>query len=202
MNLPFSQACENNKQPILNILKRYLHSQKCVLEIGSGTGQHAVYFAEQLPSITWQCSDREDNVEWIQKRIDLSGLANLPLVKILDVTSAQWPVDFDGVFSANTAHIMSWPVAKKMMVKVGSALPKDGLFFLYGPFNYGGQFTSESNEQFDQWLKEQDPERGIRDFEIINKTAEGAGLKLLEDAEMPANNRLLVWAKLADKKSF
>lgn len=192
---PFSQACENNKEPILAILKRAFKSSTAVLEIGSGTGQHAVHFAHALPQLIWQPSDRSENLPGIALWLEDAPSKNLLAAIELDIDNPQqWP-QFDAAFSANTAHIMSWQTAQKMINEVGKRLPKNGVFALYGPFNYQGKYTSDSNRQFDEWLKARDPEQGIRDFEAVVDVASNVGLKLIEDNPMPANNRLLLWQK-------
>ncbi len=195
---PFSQACENNKQPILEVLTRYLTSSVNLLEIGSGTGQHGVFFAEQLPQVTWQTSDLVENHAGIQAWIDSYTGDNLR--SPLELNVAQFPCDLapvQVVYTANTAHIMSWDQARQMIRGVGLLLPKDGLWIIYGPFNYGGQFTSESNANFNDWLKAQAPHRAIRDFEAVCEEAKAVDLSLIEDCSMPANNRCLVFQKTA-----
>lgn len=196
MDLPFSQACENNKHPILKQLQQLFKKPTSVFEIGSGTGQHAVFFAEQLPHVCWQSSDCAENVEFIQRRIDLSNLANLPACVQFEVGTHAWPEKIENFFSANTAHIMAWPLVEKMIGGVGRHLQSGGVFVLYGPFNYRGQYTSESNRAFDALLKERGAQQGIRDFEAIDHATQKAGLKLWQDVAMPANNRLLVFNKL------
>lgn len=194
MSKPFSQACENNKRPILEILARHLAAARDVLEIGSGTGQHAVYFGEHLPHLIWQTSDRCAYHEGIEAWVTEAALENVRPPLDLDVMAEPWPVDtVDAVFSANTAHIMSWPMVVKFVAGVGRVLPPGGLFLLYGPFSFGGVHTSASNEQFNRSLRSQDPAMGIRNFEAVGALAEAAGMALLEDNVMPANNRLLVW---------
>ena len=193
--LPFSQASENNKLPILQVLQKVFSDSKKVLEIGSGTGQHAVFFAEQLPHLSWIPSDRPENLGGIQARLNTFPQKNITPLQELDVTQAAWPTGFDAVFSANTAHIMPWEITQIMLKKVSEALPKNGTFTLYGPFNYNGEFTSPSNASFDVWLKTQAPHQGIRHFEEVNQIVSDSGLSLLEDNSMPANNRLLVWRK-------
>jgi len=193
---PFSQACLNNRDPILQILRRVFSKQCRVLEIGSGTGQHAVYFAEHLPHLHWQTSDLAENHEailaWLE---DYSG-NNIAPPLVLDVTQLPWPISkVDAIFSANTAHIMPWEAVEKMFAAIPSVLEAGGILALYGPFNYNGTYTSESNQRFDSWLKAQAPHRAIRDFEKVDALARRAGLTLLEDNAMPANNRLLVWRK-------
>jgi cyclopropane fatty-acyl-phospholipid synthase-like methyltransferase len=195
---PFSEACERNQQPILSIIKPLLKDKKSLLEIGSGTGQHAVYFAEQLPHINWQTSDQKENHKGIQSWIDDSAINNVISPISLDVTDSNWPCEkVDAVFSANTAHIMSWEMVKCFFEGVGQVLNNNGLFMLYGPFNYNGNFTSESNQGFEQWLKSIDVESGIRDFEAVNLLAEQFGMALFNDYDMPSNNRILVWSKLS-----
>lgn len=195
MSLPFSQACENNKDPILAVLKSAFATSSRVLEVGSGTGQHAVYFSRNLPQLSWQTSDLEINHPGINQWIDAEPSDNLHRPVIFDLSNPEWPGKFDGIYSANTAHIVSWPLVKNLFREVGQHLPTDGVFALYGPFNYGGQYTSESNAAFDQMLRERDPESGIRDFEKIEALAHECGLTLKEDCAMPANNRLLLWSK-------
>jgi cyclopropane fatty-acyl-phospholipid synthase-like methyltransferase len=199
MQKPFSQACENNRGPIFTVLETCFADCSRVLEIGSGSGQHAVYFAERLPHVIWQTSDLAVNHPGINAWLaDYAG-NNLHAPVELDVSLTEWGIccnyDADAVFSANTAHIMSWPVAQQMIAGVGALLPADGVFALYGPFNYNGQFTSPSNVQFDLWLKQQRPHQGIRHFEEVVACAEAAGMTLQQDNDMPANNRLLVFKK-------
>ena len=198
---PFSDACEENKQPILEVISSYFSKSESILEIGSGTGQHAVFFAQQLPQVHWYCSDQEfyhDGIkQWL---VDYTG-TNLSGPLKLDVNQASWPnktwpeKNFDGIFSANTAHIMSWPEVESMFTGVGKHLKTGGYFCLYGPFNYDGQYSSESNQRFDQFLKARDPLSGIRDLNDLKVLAAKCGLKLIKDHEMPVNNRTLVWQK-------
>ncbi len=195
---PWSQACENNKRPILEILARHLDSMNEVLEIGSGTGQHAVFFAKHLPHLIWRTSDQRMHHEGIRAWIDDLGPPNVRPPMDLDVTVRPWPVErSDAVFSANTAHIMSWPMVEDFIAGVGQILPEGGLFLLYGPFSYDGLHTSESNARFDLSLKSRDPAMGVRDLRDVDALATGAGMALVEDNAMPANNRLLVWRKLS-----
>jgi cyclopropane fatty-acyl-phospholipid synthase-like methyltransferase len=182
---PFAEACERNREPILAILKRIFHDRRCVLEIGSGTGQHAAYFSRELPHLIWQASDVAEN---------LPGIRSWGVEPIeLDVDK-EWPrLYVEAVFSANTAHIMSWPQVERMFAGVACLLPPDGLFALYGPFHYGGRATSQSNARFDAWLRARDSASGVRDFEKVEALAERNRLMLVEDTSMPANNRLIVW---------
>ena len=192
---PFSQACENNKQPILNHLKTVLQECQHVLEIGSGTGQHAVYFAANMPQLIWQCSDRSENIPGIQSW--LAG-TTLPAPLTLDVRDENWPnQQYDAIFSANTLHIMDWPEVELFFNKVDKQLNANSLLCIYGPFKYGGEFTSPSNADFDLWLKRNNPVSGIRDFEAIRELAAHARFQLVADHTMPANNQLLIWQRLA-----
>lgn len=192
----YSEACERNQEPILAQLRELFAKSHLVLEIGSGTGQHAVYFARALPDLTWQPSDLIDRHSSIRAWREEAALPNLNEPVLLDVSQARWPaIPFDAVFSANTLHIMSLPEVEKMLAGIGTRLPAGGVLAVYGPFNYGGQYTSDSNRQFDAWLKSRDPLSGIRDFEVIDALAQQQGLRLLRDVALPANNRLLAWAK-------
>ncbi|MCI5106208.1 MAG: class I SAM-dependent methyltransferase [Pseudomonadales bacterium] len=191
--MPFSQACENNKLPILQVLRAHLQQHKTVLEIAGGTGQHAVYFAQSLPDLYWQSSDIPANVDSLKIRINHAKLENLPEPKPLDVNGS-WPEQcYDLVYSANSLHIMSADSVRNFFAGVGPRLNAGGLLIVYGPFKYKGEFTTESNARFDEWLKTRDPESGVRDFEWVNELADHAGLDLLEDHAMPANNQALVW---------
>jgi SAM-dependent methyltransferase len=192
----YAEACERNQGPILEQLRELFDQSRLVLEIGSGTGQHAVYFARALPTLTWQPSDLIDRHSSIRAWREEAALPNLNEPVLLDVGQSRWPgINFDAVFSANTLHIMSLPEVEKMLAGIGARLPSGGIFAVYGPFNYGGQYTSDSNRQFDAWLKSRDPLSGIRDFEVINALAQQQGLRLLRDVALPANNRLLAWTK-------
>ena len=193
---PFSQACENNKVPILDVIRNYFSHARHLLEIGSGTGQHAVFFAAQLPELTWQTSDLAENHAGIMAWIHEAGLRNVSAPLLLDVTSRRWPIaETDGVFSANTAHIMDWPAVRSMFTGVGKVLRPGGYFCLYGPFNFNGQYTSDSNEAFDRMLRERDPDSGLRDFTDLQSQAAHHGMQLVNRHPMPANNFLLVWQK-------
>lgn len=195
-NLPFSQACENNKPHILAKLKTLWagepESTKNVLEIGSGTGQHAMHFAQNLPVI-WQPSDLPNNLRSLQRQFDHAQCANIRQPIELNVEN-QWPNEkFDAVYTANTLHIMSWAHVQQLFKHLPAVLTAESYFIAYGPFNYDGKFTSDSNAAFDQHLRDRDPVSGIRDYEAINQLAGQAGLVLQYDVDMPANNRLLIW---------
>jgi SAM-dependent methyltransferase len=196
MNRQFSAACERNSEPILAVLRQALAGSRRVLEIGSGTGQHAVYFAAALPHLLWQCSDLPANHPSIIGWQQYAQLPNVLPPLVLDVAGADWPAGpFDAVFSANTCHIMAWHQVQAMFAGVGRLLPPAGMLCIYGPFNYGGAFTSASNAHFDAVLKQQAGHMGIRDFEAIDALAVAQGLMLQLDHDMPANNRLLLWRR-------
>src|SRR5690606_16852554 len=188
MTLPYSQACENNKAAILAVLKRHFSAPGTVLEIGGGTGQHALHFATQMPHLQWQSSDLPDNVGTLNLRIESAALPNLPLALALDVTQHTWPVsDVDYVFSANTLHLMPASANLHFFAGITKILRPGCILCVYGPFKYQGEFTTVSNARFDLWLKGNNPLSGIRDFETINSLAAEAGLTLIEDNAMPAN---------------
>ena len=192
--LPFSQACENNKAPILDVLCEVFDSPARVLEIGTGTGQHAVHFARSLPHLQWQPSDHPDAAYLSRLRLEQARLTNILPMLELDVGREPWPVaSIDGAFSANTAHIMAWTEVEQMFHGIGERLTGKGAFCLYGPFNVRGRFTSESNRQFDQHLRSRAPHMGIRDLDDMNELAKAEGLMLEDNIAMPANNRLLVF---------
>ncbi|MGV8940800.1 MAG: DUF938 domain-containing protein [Lysobacter sp.] len=234
MDKPFSPACERNREPILAVLRDRLVERHHVLEIGSGTGQHAVHFAAAMPWLTWQCSDRAEYLPGITQWLDEAGLPNTPAPLALDVATGPWPLPalppaaeekarlnaspslppagesrgedaqkFDAIFSANTLHIMGWPEVEAFFAGVDRTLPQSGISALapsatvvvYGPFNYAGRYSSDSNREFDGWLSARDPRSGIRDFEAVDALAQSIGLRLVEDVAMPANNRCLVWVR-------
>jgi hypothetical protein len=193
-DMPYSGACERNKRPVLAVLTHLLSAPGTVLEIGTGTGQHAVFFAEALPHLTWQPSDRPDVFKTSLARIRAANLSNLEMPVPLDVASSPWPVTrADAVYSANTAHIMSWPEVTAMFGGVAELLSPGQPFCLYGPFHYQGRATSASNESFDRQLRSENPAMGIRDLEDLQPLAASHGLELQGDIVMPANNRMLVW---------
>lgn len=192
----FSEACEQNKDPILRILNNVFQDCNSVLEIGSGTGQHAVYFAKHLPHLIWQPSDLAENLSSIQAWIEEEQLLNIQTPIELDVCKHPWPIsETDAIFSANAFHIMSWDMVKHFFKGVGEVLSDKGILYVYGPFSYQGKHISQSNENFDLYLKQRDPLSGVRDFVDVNKLAGAQELVLLEDYAMPVNNRSLVWQK-------
>lgn len=191
---PHAESSEVNKGPILAELKEIFAGRKRVLEIASGTGQHAVHFARELPDLVWQPSELAQNLAGIQAWLDEAQLPNVLAPLALDVNDAHWPVkDVDAIFNANTVHIISWPEVGRLFAHIARAIAPGGCVCLYGPYNYHGHFTSESNARFDAWLKSRDPDSGVRDFEAVNRLAASHGLELLRDIAMPSNNRMLVW---------
>ncbi len=193
---PIAESCLQNRAPILAVLREVLAERRRLLEIGSGTGQHAVYFAPELSHLTWQTSDLRENHAAIHAWLADEGAANILPPLELDVCCSPWPeLRVDAVFSANTAHIMGWEAVEAMFAGVGRILEVDGVFALYGPFNYGGQYTAASNARFDAWLRQRDPASGVRDFEALDRLAHDAGMTLSQDYDMPADNRTLVWRK-------
>lgn len=191
---PFSESCVQNRDPILAILRPLFADRRHVLEIGSGTGQHAVYFAADLPHLVWQTADVPQHHPGIQAWLEEAALPNVLPPLALDVNDTAWRSGrYDAVFSANTLHIMGWPEVERFFAGVGAVLEAGGILAVYGPFNYGGRYTSESNARFDAWLKARDPASGVRDFEAVDALARSQGLVLQQDIAMPANNRTLVW---------
>lgn len=200
----WSEACERNRGPILAVLRAHLQDRQRVLEIGSGTGQHAAYFAQQLPHLLWQASDHPDYLPGIAERLTEAALPNAPppwpLQAVLEpqLGLAPWPADagsFDAVYSANTLHIMSWAHVQALFAGLPAVMAPGALLCVYGPFNYGGEYTSDSNRTFDAWLKDRDPASGIRDTKAVDALASAQGLLLIDDVAMPANNRLRVWRR-------
>jgi cyclopropane fatty-acyl-phospholipid synthase-like methyltransferase len=193
---PWSEACERNRDPILSVLREVLAGARTVLEIGSGTGQHAVYFAQALPHLAWQTSDLPENHPGMRLWIEESGLPNLRPPLALDVDGDAWPAEpVDAIFTANTLHIMSRDSVGRLFAGADRGLVARGALCIYGPFNYRGRFTSPSNEAFDAMLRQRAPRSGLRDFEDICALGVENGLLLEADHPMPANNRLLVFRR-------
>jgi hypothetical protein len=191
-----SDACERNKGPILTILASAFANSRKVLELGSGTGQHAVHFAAHLPHLLWQPTDTGAYLSGLRERIAGEGTANLLPALELDVRNQPWQVEsVDAVFTANTLHIMGWAAVEDLFRGVGTVGP--AVLCIYGPFRYGGKYTSASNADFDRYLRARDPESGIRDFEDVNTLSSEQGLHLLADHALPANNQLLIWQNSA-----
>jgi cyclopropane fatty-acyl-phospholipid synthase-like methyltransferase len=194
LNKPYAESCDQNRDPIISVIGPLLQEYSSLLEIGSGTGQHAVYFGSSMPHLDWYTSDRPENLPGIKQWLKEAQLENVHEPVELDVTKSDWPdLRVDAVFSANTLHIMSWQEVQAFFEGIPRVLNQGGLLMVYGPFNYHGDYTSESNARFDAWLKARDPKSGIRDFEDLNRLALQSGLNLYKDFAMPANNRTLCW---------
>jgi hypothetical protein len=197
MSKPFSEACENNKSPILAVISDYFNKGIIVLEIGSYTTQHVQYFAEHLPGVTWQPSDTPENMPLVTAGLEGVERENILPPLTLDVCDKRWPLTMaEGIFSANTLHIMPEADVARFFRGAGVVLAPQAYLCVYGPFKYNGQYTSDSNARFDDLLKSQDPTSGIRDFETVNALAYKSGMTLVADHAMPANNQLLVWQKM------
>lgn len=197
MNKPYSESCDQNKDPILAVISPIFSTSSKILEIGSGTGQHAIYFAEKMPHLKWYTSDCKQYIGGINMWLAEAEKPNIVVPFELDVSASQWPeLDVDAVFTANSIHIMNGQDVVHFMSGVGKILNEQGSLVIYGPFNYNGSYTSESNERFDQWLKSRDPSSGIKHFEEIISLANNNGMQLVTDYEMPVNNRLLHFVKI------
>ena len=195
---PYAPACDRNREPILGVLREAFAQRRRVLEIGSGTGQHAVHFAAAMPHLVWQPTDRTANLPGIRMWLSEARLGNALSPLVLDVNGA-WPTDdpamprFDAVFTANTLHIMGWDEVVRLFARLPSAVDASATLAIYGPFKYAGRHTSESNAAFDARLRAEEPRQGIRDAEAVETLAREAGFTLVDDRAMPANNRTLVF---------
>jgi SAM-dependent methyltransferase len=193
---PHAPATERNREPILAVLRRAFADRRRVLEIGSGTGQHAVYFAAALPWLDWQTSDRAENLPGIRAWLDEAALPNTPPPRALDVAEDTWPLQrFDAAFSANTLHIMAWREVEALFGGLATALQRDAVLAIYGPFRIGGRHTSDSNAAFDAELRARAPHSGVRDLEAVDALARRIGFGPMADHPLPANNRCLVWRR-------
>ncbi|MEY6432749.1 DUF938 domain-containing protein [Thioalkalicoccus limnaeus] len=192
---PYSAASDENKEPILAVIQPLFSQARRLLEIGSGTGQHAIYFSAAMPHLIWQASELPDQLPGLHAWLDEATRPNLPSPLALDVLGT-WPGDsFDAVFSANTAHIMTVEAVAAMVRGVGAVLAPGGYFALYGPFNESGRYTSDSNRRFDAWLKSQDPRMGLRDLGDLQALADRHGLDFVRSEPMPVNNLTLIWCR-------
>ncbi|MDH3748309.1 MAG: class I SAM-dependent methyltransferase [Gammaproteobacteria bacterium] len=192
----YADASVRNSAPILGVLRDELKDCRRLLEIGTGTGHHAVTFAAALPAISWQTSDLEESHMWIKSSIDAAGISNVLPPLIVDVRDTTLPGEsYDAVYSANTAHIMSFAAVQKMFPLIGHVLENYGLFCYYGPFKRNGQFSTPSNAGFDASLRSRDANMGIRDLETLDELAVSAKLQRQRVYAMPANNLLVVWQK-------
>ncbi len=198
MEIPYSEACERNKDPILTVLSEHFKHAKSVLEVGSGTAQHAIYFSQQTPNLSWQTSDRLEYHDGILAQLAVAGVGNVLPPLELDVNQPVWVENratYDLIYTANTIHIMAEPDVVAFFSGLPKVLKPDGKLVIYGPFKYAGKFTSDSNAAFDQSLRSRGVGSGIRDFEWLNELAASCGLALLSDHSMPANNQCLIWQR-------
>jgi cyclopropane fatty-acyl-phospholipid synthase-like methyltransferase len=194
--LPFSQAAENNREAILEQLRGLLEDSRSVLEVGAGTGQHAVHFAAALPQLRWQPSEQPSALATLRLRCEAAAIDNLEQPVALDICEGPWPRPWpDALYTANTLHIVARDQVKALFAACADRAMSGSRLIVYGPFNYAGRYTSESNANFDQWLKDRDPQSAIRDFEWVDELAQAAGYTLYDDIAMPANNRLLCWQR-------
>ena len=191
-----ASSVETNKDVILGELRKILPEDGVVLEVGSGTGQHAVHFAQHLPRLTWQPTDVEENLPGIRAWVEEAGLPNLNAPMVLDLLREPWPVrSAQAIVCINTVHIVAWKGVEHLFAGAGRILPAGGVMYVYGAYRYATRPLEPSNEEFDRWLKARDPASGVRDFEAINALAERSGLVLAGDAPVPVNNRSIWWVK-------
>ena len=191
-----SASCERNRDPILAVLREVLPNSGLVLEIGSGTGQHAAYFAPRLPHLLWQPSDLAGNHDSIRAWAAEAMAPNLRAPLVLDLLAEPWPIAHaDAIVCINTVHIVAWAGVENLFAAAQRLLPPGGLLYVYGAYRYATRPLEPSNEEFDRWLKGRDPLSGVRDFEAVNRLAEQNGLKLAGDRAMPGNNRSIWWQK-------
>ncbi len=196
MNKPYSESCDQNKEVILSVISPLFLPFSNVLEIGSGTGQHALYFSEKMPQLIWHTSDCQSYLDGINAWVSSAGVLNVKPPFELNVSTSQWPeLDVDAVFTANSVHIMHQQDVVNLINGASNLLNSHGSLVIYGPFNYQRRYTSQSNERFDQWLKDRDPLSGIKHFEEVEALASANEMQLVMDYEMPANNRLLHFVK-------
>lgn len=192
----FSQAADNNKTPILNTLSEWLSNDELVLEIGSGSGQHAIHIAKALQKIRWQPTEHPRALQSLINNISSFGSPNILAPESLDLAAVEWPTEsVDCVYSANVIHIIDETLGRRLIETAAKSLRAGGLFALYGPFKYQGDFTTTSNAEFDDWLKDRNTSSGIRDFEWVIRLAQDSGLTFMEDRSMPTNNQFLAFRR-------
>ena len=193
----FSQAADNNKTPILNTFREWISNDELVLEIGSGSGQHAIHIAKALQKIRWQPTEHPSALQSLMNNISSFGSPNILAPESLDLAAVEWPTEsVDCVYSANVIHIVDETLGRRLIETAAESLRVGGLLALYGPFRYQGDFTTTSNAEFDDWLKDRNSSSGIRDFEWVMKLAQDSGLTFMEDRSMPANNQFLAFRRL------
>lgn len=194
---PFAPSCERNRDPIRDVLKRVLTGSGLLLEVGSGTGQHAAYIAKDFPAYKWQPTDLPEKLDDINKWAVESGASNILPAVALDLSEGNWPVEqCDVLVCMNTIHIVAWQLVKNLFRGAGRVLKPGGVMYVYGPFEYSDRPLEPTNAEFNEWLKMRDPKSGIRNFDDVNRLAQENGLVLEGDKAMPANNRSIWWRKL------
>lgn len=197
--LPYSAAADRNKEAIGDAMESLFNAATTVLEIGSGSGQHAVYLCRRFSHLQWQATEQSQYLESLQAALSAAALSNIQKAFELQVTAVAGSdiagSNYSLVYSANTAHIMGFDQVPSLFAVAGQCLHADGCFALYGPFSENGQHNSDGNRDFDASLRSQDPGMGIRDIEALEEFASRAGLALTEQISMPANNRILLWRK-------
>ncbi len=194
----YSPAAEKNKTPILEELRERLAPTARVLEVGSGSGQHALHFTEALPELRWQPTEHPAVMPALEANLGAAGREAILPPLALDLAADSWPIGpFDAVYAANVMHIVSVPLGEALLRGAASVLGEGGQLLLYGPYRFGGAFTTESNAEFDQWLKARDPASGVRDFEAVAAAAEAVGLVFADNRAMPSNNQLLCFRRRA-----
>jgi SAM-dependent methyltransferase len=186
-----------NRDPILDVLRRVLPAQGLVLEVASGSGEHAAYFAEHLPALTWQPSDPDPAaLASIAAHRAAAAAPNLLAPLLLDVSALRWPVEHaDAVICNNMIHISPWSASEGLMAGAARTLPAGGILYLYGPYKIDGRHTAPSNAAFDRTLRAQNSAWGIRDLADVAALAERDGLVLTQTVAMPANNLSVVFRR-------
>lgn len=193
----FSQAADNNQNVILHVMRAWLPDGGDVLEIGSGSGQHAIHMAKSISALRWQPTEQAGVLAALTQNVRNYGTPNIAIPISLDLSKHEWPTrGFDAVYSANVLHIVNTTLGATLIQGSAAVLERGGFVLLYGPFKYRGKFTTESNANFDAFLRDRDSKSGIRDVEWVSAIAEEEGLKLIEDQDMPANNQFLIFRKL------
>jgi cyclopropane fatty-acyl-phospholipid synthase-like methyltransferase len=196
MSKPYAPSCDRNREPILSVIRPLLADRQRLLELGSGTGQHAAWLAAQMPHLRWQTTERPGHLDGIHQWLADAGLPNTPPPMALDVAASPWPLPaqpFDAAFTANTLHYMPWEAVQALFAQLPQHLSPGALFIAYGPFRIDGQHTSDSNVQFDGWLAGVDPRYAVRDLGEVDALAQSGGLQLEARHAMPANNFCVVW---------